>query len=98
MSVEVELPIEVGVKGKELPDPVESVPQESVPLVEALTSQSAALRPETMRAVVEAVEETERLVVVALSNVAVVPVSAPVSRSEERRVGKECRSRWSPYH
>src|SRR3712207_9535365 len=26
-------------------------------------------------------------------------LSAPVSyRSEERRVGKECRSRWSPYH
>ena len=25
----------------------------------------------------------------------IVPVS---SRSEERRVGKECRSRWSPYH
>ena len=22
----------------------------------------------------------------------------PPSRSEERRVGKECRSRWSPYH
>ena len=21
-----------------------------------------------------------------------------VERSEERRVGKECRSRWSPYH
>ena len=20
------------------------------------------------------------------------------SRSEERRIGKECRSRWSPYH
>src|SRR5256885_8269577 len=27
------------------------------------------------------------------------PVSAPAGlRSEERRVGKECRSRWSPYH
>src|SRR3712207_8491224 len=27
-------------------------------------------------------------------------LSAPVMtrRSEERRVGKECRSRWSPYH
>src|SRR3712207_1087798 len=25
-------------------------------------------------------------------------VSARRSRSEERRVGKECRSRWSPYH
>src|SRR5258708_35349842 len=24
--------------------------------------------------------------------------SAPQDRSEERRVGKECRSRWSPYH
>src|SRR2546429_2880841 len=22
----------------------------------------------------------------------------PFGRSEERRVGKECRSRWSPYH
>src|SRR5256885_13912475 len=27
------------------------------------------------------------------------PVPAPKApRSEERRVGKECRSRWSPYH
>ena len=24
--------------------------------------------------------------------------AAPLLRSEERRVGKECRSRWSPYH
>ena len=23
---------------------------------------------------------------------------AKAARSEERRVGKECRSRWSPYH
>ena len=23
---------------------------------------------------------------------------ANITRSEERRVGKECRSRWSPYH
>ena len=25
-------------------------------------------------------------------------VDKPTDRSEERRVGKECRSRWSPYH
>src|SRR3712207_9529741 len=25
-------------------------------------------------------------------------ISQVVARSEERRVGKECRSRWSPYH
>src|SRR5256885_3101649 len=26
------------------------------------------------------------------------PASSEIRRSEERRVGKECRSRWSPYH
>ena len=25
-------------------------------------------------------------------------INAKLTRSEERRVGKECRSRWSPYH
>ena len=25
-------------------------------------------------------------------------INAGIVRSEERRVGKECRSRWSPYH
>ena len=28
----------------------------------------------------------------------VVGVGGAGGRSEERRVGKECRSRWSPYH
>ena len=27
-----------------------------------------------------------------------VTAESPLIRSEERRVGKECRSRWSPYH
>ena len=27
-----------------------------------------------------------------------VSVLGVITRSEERRVGKECRSRWSPYH
>ena len=26
------------------------------------------------------------------------PTGGELKRSEERRVGKECRSRWSPYH
>ena len=33
-----------------------------------------------------------------LNNFKVLGVSAHAERSEERRVGKECRSRWSPYH
>src|SRR5208283_5962116 len=28
----------------------------------------------------------------------IVDLSLAPTRSEERRVGKECRSRWSPYH
>jgi len=31
-------------------------------------------------------------------NVNVAGVQVNSTRSEERRVGKECRSRWSPYH
>ena len=32
------------------------------------------------------------------ASASVVFVPPPFARSEERRVGKECRSRWSPYH
>ena len=35
------------------------------------------------------------IVILLLSLFLVVSISV---RSEERRVGKECRSRWSPYH
>ena len=38
----------------------------------------------------------EMLIVVAI--IAVLVAVAIPTRSEERRVGKECRSRWSPYH
>ena len=31
-------------------------------------------------------------------NKATAPLFEIADRSEERRVGKECRSRWSPYH
>ena len=34
----------------------------------------------------------------ALAFVSVSTITAAILRSEERRVGKECRSRWSPYH
>ena len=31
-------------------------------------------------------------------DIGVFPLLLELLRSEERRVGKECRSRWSPYH
>ena len=39
--------------------------------------------------------------IIALASVATLAISLALQnalRSEERRVGKECRSRWSPYH
>src|SRR2546426_2516335 len=35
---------------------------------------------------------------IGLDAVDVAKTDRPRCRSEERRVGKECRSRWSPYH
>ena len=33
-----------------------------------------------------------------IENNPILEIAKHVVRSEERRVGKECRSRWSPYH
>ena len=33
-----------------------------------------------------------------LEQLRVIAIKENIKRSEERRVGKECRSRWSPYH
>ena len=47
-------------------------------------------------------DDDKRLMNVLQSNFPLAPAPwgeiAARSRSEERRVGKECRSRWSPYH
>ena len=37
-------------------------------------------------------------IIFSTENIAVARKLAIYIRSEERRVGKECRSRWSPYH
>src|SRR3712207_8364138 len=43
------------------------------------------------------IEVTLVYVVIAVPAILVVSLAVAI-RSEERRVGKECRSRWSPYH
>src|SRR3712207_3038392 len=62
--------------------------------------------PKTQSALLECMEERQVTVdgttyelqtpfmVIATQN----PIEMEGTRSEERRVGKECRSRWSPYH
>src|SRR5256885_15670538 len=61
----------------------------STPAIAALLSQASA-RSAAFRGLVSTIEGTDGIVYVE-------PGSCR-HRSEERRVGKECRSRWSPYH
>ena len=42
-------------------------------------------------------DRLEEVVKLAVEKADLVVISG-LTRSEERRVGKECRSRWSPYH
>ena len=41
---------------------------------------------------------TESVHILAVETKAMREDVSDITRSEERRVGKECRSRWSPYH
>ena len=60
---------------------------------------SGAMSAVSMAVVKDAVrlEYRERMLAVIQVMFVIGPVAA-TTRSEERRVGKECRSRWSPYH
>jgi len=66
----------------------------------AYSATKAALRSLARTAAAELVERGIRVNAVAPGPI-VTPIFGRVGlpqRSEERRVGKECRSRWSPYH
>ena len=64
-----------------------------------LTSKKTIL-PASLEALARAREAGYQVIVVTgRHHVAIHPFyQALALRSEERRVGKECRSRWSPYH
>ena len=71
------------------------------------SSNSAALFPEYVsRAVMQGMERADILpnLVATVTDIegmdyrSIASVPSEDDRSEERRVGKECRSRWSPYH
>ena len=43
-------------------------------------------------------EESREIIPLMESMIGQIEEQQTLMRSEERRVGKECRSRWSPYH
>ena len=63
-------------------------------------SRAPARRPSTQRRPVSTGTGmgAKLLIMAAVVAAVVFGVAIFFKRSEERRVGKECRSRWSPYH
>src|SRR2546422_9848943 len=53
---------------------------------------------EIVKSKVLRVTDTAVILDVGFKSEGAVPIDEFKDRSEERRVGKECRSRWSPYH
>ena len=51
-----------------------------------------------MRALIVCITLLFALLTCTMAQIPSVKVEDTKGRSEERRVGKECRSRWSPYH
>src|SRR3712207_9468241 len=47
---------------------------------------------------VSTLKEAEQFFAAGITDILYAVGMVPGKRSEERRVGKECRSRWSPYH
>ena len=61
-------------------------------------AEAAARRELKEELGIEAEEWTDLGLVDAITSQVYSPARIFLARSEERRVGKECRSRWSPYH
>ena len=64
-----------------------------IPIVARTTEEMLKLVPHSLREGALALGAPQWRVTLGV----IIPAAAP-GRSEERRVGKECRSRWSPYH
>src|ERR1044071_3429522 len=98
---------------EELVRPVNGAPSETSSTLSMAQENALAADPQllgcfylltnghTPREVAEELGADEKLLrrwLVKLDNLGLVELRARLNRSEERRVGKECRSRWSPYH
>ena len=61
-------------------------------------NSSLSDRASANQAFLDALEQLGETFGDALADEQMLPPDSDDARSEERRVGKECRSRWAPYH
>src|SRR5229473_836241 len=73
-------------------------PEASAPVREATPTTTESSPPESPKVAPPAAVERPKPVITTTERGAPTAAASPPPRSEERRVGKECRSRWSPYH
>src|SRR2546430_3605500 len=88
--------LQATLKLRRAPAQITLVDRRNFHLFQPLTYQVAtgALSPGEIAYPLRAIFKRDRNVRVLMAEVA----DFDLARSEERRVGKECRSRWSPYH
>ena len=74
-----------------------SIQEEAITIINIYAPNIGA--PQYIRQQLTAIKEEidSNTIIVGDFNTSLTPMDRS-SRSEERRVGKECRSRWSPYH
>src|SRR5258707_4702324 len=83
---------DIGVTGVQTCDlPISIVPASEPNAANALVIEDVVIVPGSFPQTIELLESRGFIV-------RTIDVSEFQKRSEERRVGKECRSRWSPYH
>ena len=71
---------------------------EALPWIKNLTGKTVVIKYGGAAMVDEQLRRDVMSDIVLLKIIGMRPVIVHGGRSEERRVGKECRSRWSPYH
>ena len=86
-----------------LREPIDLPPIVSVELIQITDKTNIPFAPKARKIIEENKKKEERLVSEQAPPAAKAKekpdrIPLPNERSEERRVGKECRSRWSPYH
>ena len=84
----------LGIKPQDLPQTHKNALEQAVKNHPPVAVFPTSSEMETfMRAALSQAEQSARI-----GEIPVGAVVVSAERSEERRVGKECRSRWSPYH